>query len=130
MGKRIVNLYKQLDKYKNISEDIIYYKILPSLRLNQYKTDNKTYFYNWAYLNDKAEKEYIDTGNIQCFNWKSGNKLWLYDIIINKDSFKVMRNLISYFKEELKVNQCINWLRLDDEDYVYRVAKKYKRSYH
>ena len=56
--------------------------------------------------------------------------MWLYDILINKNSFKVMRDLIEHFKQELKVGDCINWLRLDDEDYVYRVAKKYKRSYH
>ena len=39
MGQNIINLYKQFDKYKYVSNDTIYYKILPSLRLNQYKTD-------------------------------------------------------------------------------------------
>ena len=130
MGQSIIELYKKFDKYKYVDEESIYYKILPSLRLNQYKSDNKTFFYNWAYLNDKAQKEYIETGNIQPFNWRSGNNLWLYDIVILKDAKKVMRELIAKFKQELKVGQCINWLRLDDEDYVYRVSKKYKRSFH
>ena len=130
MGQKIIELYKKFDKYKYLDEESIYYKILPSLRLNQYKSDNETYFYNWAYLNDKAEKEYIQTGNIQPFNWRSGNNLWLYDIVILKDAKKVMRELIEKFKQELKVGECINWLRLDNEDYIYRVSKKYKRSYH
>ena len=130
MGQSIINLYKQFDKYKYVSNDTIYYKILPSLRLNQYKTDHKTYFYNWAYLSDKAEQEYIETGIIQPFNWKSGKNLWLYDIVILKDTQKVMRELINKFKQELKVGECINWLRLDNEDYIYRVSKKYKRSFH
>ena len=130
MGQKIIQLYKKFDKYKYVDEESIYYKILPSLRLNQYKSDNETYFYNWAYLNDKAEKEYIQTGNIQPFNWRSGNNLWLYDIVILKDAKKVMRELIEKFKQELKVGECINWLRLDNEDYIYRVSKKYKRSFH
>ena len=130
MGQSIIELYKKFDKYKYVDEESIYYKILPSLRLNQYKSDNKTFFYNWAYLNDKAQKEYIETGNIQPFNWRSGNNLWLYDIVILKDTKKVMRALIEKFKQELKVGECINWLRLDNEDYIYRVSKKYKRSFH
>ena len=130
MGQKIIELYKKFHKYKYVDEQSIYYKILPSLRLNQYKSDNKTFFYNWAYLNDKAQKEYIETGNIQPFNWRSGNNLWLYDIVILKDAKKVMRELIEKFKQELKVGECINWLRLDNEDYIYRVSKKYKRSFH
>ena len=130
MGQSIIELYKKFDKYKYVDDESIYYKILPSLRLNQYKSDNETYFYNCAYLNDKAQKEYIETGNIQPFNWRSGNNLWLYDIVILKDAKKVMRKLIDKFKQELKVGECINWLRLDNEDYIYRVSKKYKRSFH
>ena len=130
MGQSIIELYKKFHKYKYVDEQSIYYKILPSLRLNQYKSDNKTFFYNWAYLNDKAQKEYIETGNIQPFNWRSGNNLWLYDIVILKDAKKVMRELIEKFKQELIVGECINWLRLDNEDYIYRVSKKYKRSFH
>ena len=98
MGQKIIQLYKKFDKYKYVDDESIYYKILPSLRLNQYKSDNETYFYNWAYLNDKAQKEYIETGNIQPFNWRSGNNLWLYDIVILKDAKKVMRKLIDKFK--------------------------------
>ena len=86
-------------------------------------SDNKTFFYNWAYLNDKAQKEYIETGNIQPFNWRSGNNLWLYDIVILKDAKKVMRELIEKFKQELKVGECINWLRLDNEDYMENSEK-------
>ena len=130
MGQNIIKLYKKFDKYKWLNEQSIYYKILPSLRLNQYKSDEQTYFYNWAYLSDKVQKEYIETGNIQPFNWRSGNNLWLYDIVILKDAKKVMNELIEKFKQELKVGECINWLRLDNEDDIYRVSKKYKRSFH
>ena len=49
MGQNIIKLYKKFDKYKWLDEQSIYYKILPSLRLNQYKSDEQTYFYNWAY---------------------------------------------------------------------------------
>ena len=130
MGQSIIELYKKFDKYKYVDEESIYYKILPSLRLNQYKSDNKTFFYNWAYLNDKAQKEYIETGNIQPFNWRSGNNLWLYDIVILRKSKEVMSWVYNYFKKLLKTNESISWLRLDKNDKVYRVAKKYKREFH
>ena len=116
MGTSIINLYKQFDKYKYVSNDTIYYKILPSLRLNQYKTDHKTYFYNWAYLNDKAEKEYIDTGHIQCFNWKSGNNLWLAEFVAPYGQTGYMvRNMRHFIKKTYGK---------DIKGFWYRSAKK------
>ena len=83
MGQNIINLYKQFDKYKYVSNDTIYYKILPSLRLNQYKTDHKTYFYNWAYLNDKAEKEYIEQLSIAKVKTNQNDAINCYSGSIN-----------------------------------------------
>ena len=62
--------------------------------------------------------------------WKSGDYLWLYDIVIIRKSKEVMSWVYNYFKKLLKTNESISWLRLDKNNKVYRVAKKYKREFH
>ena len=34
------------------------------------------------------------------------------------------------FKDYLKTNECINWLRLDNNNNIYRISKKFKREFH
>ena len=87
-------------------------------------------FVNWAYLSKEVEKSYIKTSKIYKNEWKSGDYLWLYDIVIIRKSKKVMSWVYNYFKELLKTNESISWLRVDKNDKVYRVAKKYKREFH
>jgi hypothetical protein len=40
----------------------------------------------------------------------------------------MMRWVYNYFKKELKLNNSINWCRVDDG--VYRVGQKFKRDFH
>ena len=76
----------------------------------------------------EIENDYIRTSKIYNDEWKSGNLLWLYDIIIIFESKEVMSWVYNYFKKLLKTNESISWLRLDNNDKVYRVGKKYKRE--
>ena len=85
---------------------------------------------NWAYLNEDVEKAYVTTSKIYKNEWKSGVNLWLYDIVILRKSNEVMSWVYNYFKKLLKTNESISWLRLNKQDQVYRVAKKYKRDFH
>ena len=41
-----------------------------------------------------------------------------------------MRWVYNYFKGYLETNQSINWLRLDKQNNIYRVGKKFKREFH
>jgi hemolysin-activating ACP:hemolysin acyltransferase len=131
---KIINLYYLFPKYKNNTYQELFYHILPSLKLNQYKLfedkDGVFGFVNWAYLNNDIEKEYIKNSKIYKNEWKSGVNLWLYDIVIIRKSKEVMSWVYNYFKKLLKTNESISWLRLDEDDKVYRVAKKYKREFH
>ena len=131
---KIINLYYLFPKYKNNTYQELFYHILPSLKLNQYKLfedkDGVFGFVNWAYLNNEIEKEYIKNSKIYKNEWKSGVNLWLYDIVIIRKSKEVMSWVYNYFKKLLKTNQSISWLRLDMDDKVYRVSKKYKREFH
>ena len=130
----IINLYYKFDKYKKNTYPELYYHILPSINLNQYKVFKDEQgifgFVNWAYLSKEIEKSYIQTSTIYKNEWKSGNYLWLYDIVILRKSKEVMSWVYNYFKKLLKTNESISWLRLDKNDKVYRVAKKYKREFH
>ena len=131
---KIINLYYLFPKYKNNTYQELFYHILPSLKLNQYKLfedkDGVFGFVNWAYLNNDIEKEYIKNSKIYKNEWKSGVNLWLYDIVIIRKSKEVMSWVYNYFKKLLKTNESISWLRLDNNDKVYRVGKKYKRGFH
>ena len=130
----IINLYFKFDKYKKNTYPELYYHILPSINLNQYKVFKDEQgifgFVNWAYLSKEIEKSYIETSTIYKNEWKSGDYLWLYDIVILRKSKEVMSWVYNYFKKLLKTNESISWLRLDKNDKVYRVAKKYKREFH
>ena len=131
---KIINLYYLFPKYKNNTYQELFYHILPSLKLNQYKLfedkDGVFGFVNWAYLNNEIEKEYIKNSKIYKNEWKSGVNLWLYDIVIIRKSKEVMSWVYNYFKKLLKTNESISWLRLDKDDKVYRVSKKYKSEFH
>ena len=130
----VISLYHNFNKYKKNTYSELYYHILPSINLNQYKIFKDEQgifgFVNWAYLSKEIENSYIKTSTIYKNEWKSGNFLWLYDIIIIRNSKEVMSWVYNYFKKLLKTNESISWLRLDKNDKVYRVAKKYKREFH
>ena len=130
----VINLYYHFDKYKKNTYPELYYHILPSINLDQYKIfkDEKGIFgfVNWAYLNKDVEKAYVTSSKIYKNEWKSGVNLWLYDIVILRKSNEVMSWVYNYFKKLLKTNESISWLRLNKQDQVYRVSKKYKRDFH
>ncbi|MDP7195068.1 MAG: toxin-activating lysine-acyltransferase, partial [SAR202 cluster bacterium] len=83
---------------------------------------------NWAYIHDLVEKRFKHTGKIKTSEWKSGNNTWVIEIVSTKNTFNMMRWIYHYFKKKLKVNQSINWLRVNSD--IYRVGQKFKRSYH
>jgi hemolysin-activating ACP:hemolysin acyltransferase len=130
----VIQLYSNFKKYRTFTNKELYNHILPSFQCNQYKRfeDDKGLFgfVNWAFLSKEKEDQYIKQGIIKNNEWQSGTNLWLYDIVILRNARIVMSWVYNYFKDYLKVNQCINWLRLDESNNIYRVAKKYKREFH
>lgn len=128
----IISLYKKFDRYKSYSREDIYYHILPSIKWNQYKIhkngDDVIAFTNWAFLNEKAEETFIKTGDIT--SWNCGDKLWHVDTICVKNIRKIMAWTKKYFTETLGINQPINWLRISDDNKVYRKQTRFtKRSW-
>ena len=130
--KDVINLFKKFDRFKNKPDNQLQYYLQPSIKLNQFKKfyDNNELvgFVNWAYIHDLVEKRFKHTGKIKTSEWKSGNNTWVIEIVSTKNTFNMMRWVYHYFKKKLKVNQSINWLRVDSD--IYRVGQKFKRSYH
>jgi hemolysin-activating ACP:hemolysin acyltransferase len=117
----IISLYKKFDKYKDYTREDIYYHILPSIKLKQYKifkeNDKVITFANWAYLNDQAEQEYIKTGNFNENAWKSGVITWVVDVVSIKNGDKIGRWLKNKFKQ-------FKWMRSDKNFNFYRIGSR------
>ena len=128
----VINLLKKFDRFKNKPDNQLQYYLQPSIKLNQFKkfynNDELVGFVNWAYIHDLVEKRFKHTGKIKTSEWKSGNNTWVIEIVSTKNTFNMMRWIYHYFKKKLKVNQSINWLRVNSD--IYRVGQKFKRSYH
>ena len=128
----VINLFKKFDRYKEKPDSQLQYYLSPSIKLNQFKkfydNDELVGFVNWAYVHDIVEKRFKQTGKIKSNEWKSGNNIWLIEIVSVKNTFKMMRWVYHYFRKQLKVDSSINWLRVDSD--IYRIGQKFKRSYH
>jgi len=105
-----IDLYKSFDKYDDNTEEEIYYHILPSFELKQcklFKENNKVIaFANWAFLNYKTEKEYINTGDFSNKDWNSGNNTWVIDVVCKAKASKMMLWLRQNFKK-------VKWIKLN-----------------
>ena len=129
-----ISLYKKFDKYNEYTREDIYYHILPSFKLKQYKIhkdkDMVIGFTNWAFLSKEVEKKFIETADLNDQDWNSGNQLWHIDTICVKNLHKIMSWTKKYFTETLGLNQPINWLRISDDNKVYRKQTRLtKRSW-
>jgi len=132
--KTIISLYRRFDRYKRYSDKDLLFHILPSYQLKQYKLhkqgDEVIAFTNWAFLNDDAQNRFISTTFLKPSDWKSGDNVWHIDTICVKNIRKVMSWTKEHFRKILKVNQPLNWLRIDDNGVIYRKASKFKREFH
>ena len=130
----VINLYYKHNKYKKNTYPELYYHILPSINLNQYKIfkddDGIFAFVNWAYLNKDVEREYKNKGQIYKNEWNCGVNLWIHDIVAIRKTKEVALWTIKYCLKKIKTNDCFSWIRVDENNQITRVAKKYKREFH
>ena len=118
---QIISLYKKFDRNKQYTREDLYYHILPSIKLNQYKIikeNNKVVsFANWAYLNNASEQEFKKTGDFSNESWKSGDNPWVIDVVSKINGAKITHWLRHNFKK-------VNWMRSDKNFKFYRISKK------
>ena len=85
-------------------------------------------FTNWAFLNKDAEKKFIQTGDLEDNFWKSGNELWHIDTVCVKNLNKIMSWTKQYFTKTLGINKPINWLRISDDNKIYRKTTRFTKE--
>jgi len=119
--QQIISLYKKFDRNKEYTREDLYYHILPSIKLNQYKIikeNNKVVsFANWAYLDNVSEQEFKKTGDFPNESWKSGPNAWVIDVVSKINGAKITHWLRHNFKK-------VNWMRSDKNFKFYRISKK------
>jgi cytolysin-activating lysine-acyltransferase len=132
--KTIISLYRRFDRYKRYSDKDLLFHILPSYQLKQYKLhkqgDEVIAFTNWAFLSDDAQNRFISTGILKVNDWNSGNNVWHFDIICVKNLKKVMSWIKSYYTNLLGVNKTVNWLRVSDDNKVYKITKTLTKEHY
>ena len=131
--QEIVDLFRTYNKYDSMTDNQLRLYLMPSISLGQYKKfydgDKLIGFVNWAYIHNLTEQRFRKSGKIMATEWKSGNNLWLIEIVSIKNTFKMMREIYKYFiKDRMNINQSINWLRTSKD--IYRIGKKFKREFH
>ncbi len=130
----IVKLFKSFDKYKDSTDEEIHNHILPAVENNQfrifYNEDGVYSYMSWAFLNKEASDSYKLTSKINMYNWNCGDIVWLVDVVVLKKPKEITSWAYEYFRNVLKIDESINWLRLDKENNIYRVSSKFKREYH
>ena len=128
----VISLYKKFDKYKDSTREDLYYHILPSFKLNQYKIhkdkNDMIAFTNWAFLNKDTEKKFIQTGDLKDNSWNSGNQLWHIDTVCVKNLNKIMSWTKQYFTKTLGINKPVNWLRISDDNKIYRKQTRFTKE--
>jgi len=134
--KDTIHLYKSHKVYNDLSKDDVVQHIIPSIALNQYKVfryDNTGVAYaftNWAFLNDKAEKNYKQTGSLNKFDWDSGKNCWHIDTVNTAQNklTSIYNWTASYFANILTDDEYFNWLRLDNTGQKVKRINRIKAS--
>ena len=128
----VVDLFRNFKKYDAMTDNELRLYLMPSMNLRQckkfYEGEQLVGFVNWAYIHNLTEQRFKKTGKLKSNEWKSGNNLWLIEIVSIKNTFNMMRDIYNYFKQVLHIDQSINWLRTNAD--IYRVGKKFKREFH
>ena len=128
----VVDLFRNFKKYDAMNDNELRLYLMPSMNLKQckkfYEGNKLVGFVNWAYIHNLTEQRFKKTGKIKSNEWKSGNNIWLIEIVSIKNTFNMMRDIYNYFKQVLHIDQSINWLRTSKN--IYRVGKKFKREFH
>ena len=131
---RIVHLYRQFPKYDKFTYEQLVTMIAPSLNLDQYQIHRigkeDIGYTNWAFLNDIVEHRYKLTGKLKANEWNCGKNIWVIGVIAKSHTLQIMKWVKEYFKPKLEVNECVKWLRVADDNSIYRSSEKFKRGFH
>ena len=121
----VVNFYKSFNRYADNSKSELFDHLSRPFFSKQYKIFYRDHgisgFISWAYLDYESQEYYKTTGKI--LNWKSGNIIWLVDVLALNDIQSIVKWGKKYFTHELGINQKVNYLRIDKESNITKISK-------
>jgi hypothetical protein len=51
-------------------------------------------------------------------------------VVAKSNAREIITWVKEYFKPKLEVNECVKWLRVADDNSIYRSSEKFKRGFH
>ena len=131
---RIVHLYRQFPKYDKFTYQQLTEMITPSLNLDQYQIhrigNEDVGFTNWAFLSDNVEQRFKLIGKLKPNEWNCGDNIWVMQVVAKSNVKEIMKWVKDYFRDKIKVNESVKWIRADKDFQIYRRSEKYKREFH
>ena len=131
---RVIHLYRQMPRYDKYTYAQIAGMILPSINLDQYQIHRlgkeDVGFTNWAFINDIVQQRYKTSGRLKDNEWNCGKNIWVMAVVAKSNAREIINWVKEYFKPKLEVNECVKWLRVSDNNNIYRSSEKYKRGFH
>ena len=131
---RVIHLYRQMPRYDKYTYEQIIGMVLPSINLDQYQIHrlgkDDVGFTNWAYMNDIVQHRYKTSGRLKDNEWNCGKNIWVMAVVAKSNAREIITWVKEYFKPKLEVNECVKWLRVADDNSIYRSSEKFKRGFH
>ena len=131
---RVIHLYRQMPRYDKYTYEQIVGMVLPSINLDQYQIHrlgkDDVGFTNWAFMNDIVQHRYKTSGRLKDNEWNCGKNIWVMAVVAKSNAREIITWIKEYFKPKLEVNECVKWLRVADDNSIYRSSEKFKRGFH
>jgi hemolysin-activating ACP:hemolysin acyltransferase len=131
---RVIHLYRQMPRYDKYTYEQIIGMVLPSINLDQYQIHrlgkDDVGFTNWAFMNDIVQHRYKTSGRLKDNEWNCGKNIWVMAVVAKSNAREIITWVKEYFKPKLQVNECVKWLRVSDDNNIYRSSEKFKRGFH
>jgi len=131
---RAVHIFRQMPRYNKYTYEQIVGMVLPSINLDQYQIHrlgkDDVGFTNWAFMNDIVQHRYKTSGRLKDNEWNCGKNIWVMAVVAKSNAREIINWVKEYFKPKLEVNECVKWLRVSDDNSIYRSSEKFKRGFH
>ena len=129
----ILELFRLYKKYDEFSDPELRLYLFPSLNLRQckkhYDGEELIGFTNWAFLSDKAQAKFKQTGLISKQDWRSGNHLWHIDTVAISNLDEIISWTKNHFTQKFGINKKINWLRIKNDQIIRTVTRTTKDNW-
>jgi hemolysin-activating ACP:hemolysin acyltransferase len=123
-----------MPRYDKYTYEQIVGMVLPSINLDQYQIHrlgkDDVGFTNWAFMNDIVQHRYKTSGRLKDNEWNCGKNIWVMAVVAKSNAREIINWVKEYFKPKLQVNECVKWLRVSDDNNIYRSSEKFKRGFH